>query len=169
MGHPVQQSGVQPVGDAVVLQGLIDHAPVQLLPLADRGEGHHPGIDLVGGDVEPGAGVQAQRLLFRLFLLLFAVLAPGPALGGFQPGAAQALQRRLQAAFLLFQKLRRKHAVLVHAQTGRGQGKALLPAEVMKLADGMIRGNLQLGAVLRDGLRRLDRGLLGDMLLGGGE
>ena len=92
------------------------------------------------------------------------MLAPGPAFGRLQPGAADAFQGGLQPVFLLVQQLLRQLAVFVHAQMGVGQRACLLLAELVELADGVVCGQIQPGGVVRR--RRWGfRDLLGHMLL----
>ena len=169
MGHLIQQGGIQAVGDSLRRQGLIDHIPSHFRPLSHRREDQHPGIEFVGGKVEPGPGIHCQLLFpclrltlgFRLFL---AVFPTGPALSRFEAGAANAVQRRLQPVFLLLHHLSGKHTVLVHTQLGIREGPVFSLPEIMELPDRMIRGNFQSGRIIGN-RRRGFRNLLGYMLL----
>ena len=166
-GRPVQEGRVQAKGNPLGRQGLVNHVPGHVGALSHGGENQHPGIDFIRGEIEPGAGVHHQLFLLSLRLslgLFLAVLAPGPALGRLQPGAADALQGRLQPVHLFIQHLRRQHAVLVHAQMRVGQRSGLLLAEFVELADGVVRWYFQAGRIVGGGLRNT-LGLLGRMLL----
>ena len=116
MSRPVQQGCVQAEGDALGRQGLVNHVPGHFRALPHGGKNQHPGVDFIGREIEPRAGIHHQLfflgLPFSLGLFL-AVLAPGPAFGRLQPGAADAFQGGLQPVFLLVQQLLRQIRKLV--------------------------------------------------------
>ena len=92
VGQAVQQGHIQAVTDALGLQVLVKHIPGQICPRPHRRENHQPGVQLVGGEEKPGAGVQHQSLFFLALRFFLAVLAPASALCRFQTGGANVFQ-----------------------------------------------------------------------------